>query len=61
MLTLVCFELWPGGEEGLAEGALAGPIDPPVFSYTGKAEAVSTREGSGVGELIQTDAALRKL
>ena len=61
MLTLVRFELWPGGEEGLAEGALTGAIDPPVFSYTAKAEAVSTREGSGVGELIQTDAAFRKL
>lgn len=58
---LVCFELRPCGVDGLAEGALTGPMDPPVFPYAAQAKAVSTGEGRRVGELIQTDAALRSL
>lgn len=61
MQCLLCFQLWPGGEEGLAEGALTGPVDPPVFAYAAQAEAVSAGEGSRAGELIQTDAALGRL
>lgn len=61
MWCLVCFKMWPGGENGLAEGALTGPLDPPVFTYTAQAETVSTGEESRAGELIQADAALRRL
>lgn len=53
--------MWPGGEKSLAEGALTVPMDPPVFAYTAQAEAVSAGEGNRAGELIQTDAALRRL
>lgn len=58
---LVDFELRPSGVDGLAEGALAGRMDPPVFPDAAQTEAVSTREGGRVGELSQTDAALRSL
>lgn len=61
MLGLVCFQLWPDGEKGLAEGALTGPMDPPVFAYTAQTEAVSTGEGSRACEVIQADAALGRL
>lgn len=61
MWYLFCFKLWPGGEIGLAEGALVAPMDPPVFAYTAQTEAVSTGEGSRAGELVQTDAALRRI
>lgn len=61
MLGLVSFQLRPDGEIGLAEGALTGPMDPPVFTYTAQTEAVSTGEGSRTGEVIQTDAALGRL
>ncbi|TNN40686.1 hypothetical protein EYF80_049155 [Liparis tanakae] len=54
-------ELRPRGERGLAEWALTGRLDPPVFADTAQAEAVSTGQESRAAELTQTDAALRRL
>lgn len=56
-IGLVRFQLRQGGETGPAEGALAEPVDPPVFTDAAQAEAVFAGEENRAAEPVQTDAA----
>lgn len=58
-VSLQSSELRPGAEAGLTQRTLARSLDPPVFSDAAQAEAVATRDGHGVGEVVQADAAFR--
>lgn len=50
-------EVWSGGEAGLAEGTLTGPMQPPVLPDAAQAEAVATGDGDGAGEVVEADTA----
>lgn len=60
-IDLVQFQLWQGGEIGPAEGALAEPVDPPVFTDAAQTEAVSTGDENRAAEPVQTDTAPEEL